>query len=237
MGCYGVRAIVTGAASGIGRSTAERLTAAGWHVVGIDVRSDMGRDVEPIVGDAADPALLRTALGGVGSLDGLVCCAGIPPQPPWDDPGRWDEIVRVDLSGAYHAVRVAYPALRAAAGSVVFVGSIVGPVEGSSRSPAYAAAKAGLEGLARSMAVIAAADRIRVNVVAPGAINTAFDAALLSAECRRDVPLRRMGTAEEVAALIAWLLTSEASYVTGAVLTVDGGRSVLAAADALRNDV
>ncbi|MGQ0607367.1 MAG: SDR family NAD(P)-dependent oxidoreductase, partial [Chloroflexota bacterium] len=105
-------------------------------------------------------------------------------------------------------------------------------VEGSMRSPAYAAAKAGLEGLARSMAVIGAPDGVRVNVVAPGAIATDFDERLLPADQRTDVPLGRMGTAAEVAAIIGFLIGPEASYVTGAVWTVDGGRVVVSAADA-----
>lgn len=102
------------------------------------------------------------------------------------------------------------------------------------RSPAYAAAKAGLEGLARSMAVIGAPGGVRVNVVAPGAIATDFDERLLPADRRTDVPLGRMGTAEEVAAIVAFLIGTEGAYVTGAVWTVDGGRTVLANADANR---
>jgi NAD(P)-dependent dehydrogenase (short-subunit alcohol dehydrogenase family) len=126
------------------------------------------------------------------------------------------------------------PALIAARGSAVLVGSIVGSVEGSMRSPAYAAAKAGVEGLARSMAVIAAADGVRVNVVAPGAIATDFDERLLPADDRSDVPVGRMGTAEEVASVVRFLVGPDASYVTGAVWTVDGGRVVLSGADAAR---
>jgi meso-butanediol dehydrogenase/(S,S)-butanediol dehydrogenase/diacetyl reductase len=126
------------------------------------------------------------------------------------------------------------PALIAAHGSAVLVGSIVGAVEGSLRSPAYAAAKAGLEGLARSFAVIGAPDGVRVNVVAPGAIATDFDERLLPANHRTDVPLGRMGTAEEVAAVIGFLIGPEASYVTGAIWTVDGGRVTLSTADSDR---
>ena len=182
-------AIITGAAAGIGRATASRLVADGWRVVGID-RADSAPDgVELVIGDCGDTAVLEAALARAGgSLDALICSAGIPPTGPWESREHWDEVVRVDLTAAYEALRVCWPALVAARGSVVLVGSIVGAVEGSLRSPAYAAAKAGLEGLARSMSVIGGPEGVRVNVVAPGAIATDFDERLLPADHRTDVP-------------------------------------------------
>ena len=228
-------AIVTGAAAGIGRATAQRLVADGWRVVGID-RTDASIDgAELVVGDAGDPSALAAALERCGgSLDALVCSAGIPPTGPWESREHWDEVIAVDLSAQYEALRVCMPGLLAARGSAVLVGSIVGAVEGSLRSPAYAAAKAGLEGLARSMAVIGAPDGVRINVVAPGAIATDFDERLLPADHRTDVPLGRMGTADEVASVIGFLIGPEASYITGAVWTADGGRAVLSTVDAGR---
>ncbi len=225
-------AIVTGAAAGIGRATAEHLVAGGWQVVGID-RTDSAPDgVDLVVGDCGDTSVLEVAVGRIGrSLGALVCSAGIPPSGPWDSREHWDEVIRVDLNAAYEALRVCWPALVATRGSAVLVGSIVGAVEASLRSPAYAAAKAGLEGLARSMAVIGAADGVRVNVVAPGAIATDFDERLLPADHRTDVPLGRMGTPEEVASVIGFLIGPDSAYVTGAVWAVDGGRTVLSTAD------
>ena len=228
-------AIVTGAAAGIGRATASRLVADGWRVVGIDRTDAPPERVELVVGDCADTSILESAIERIGgALDALVCSAGIPPTGPWESREHWDEVIRVDLTAAYEALRVSWPALVGARGSAVLVGSIVGAVEGSLRSPAYAAAKAGLEGLARSMAVIGGPDGVRVNVVAPGAIATDFDERLLPADHRTDVPLGRMGTADEVAAVIGLLIGPDASYVTGEVWTVDGGRTALSTADAGR---
>lgn len=228
-------AIITGAAAGIGRATAERLVADGWRVIGIDRTQASAPSVELIAGDAGDASVLAEAISRCdGAVDALVCSAGVPPSGPWDSRDHFDEVIAVDLAAPYEALRVCWPALVAAGGSAVLVGSIVGAIEGSLRSPAYAAAKAGLEGLARSFAVIGAPDGVRVNVVAPGAIATDFDERLLPADQRTDVPLGRMGTAGEVAAVIGFLVGPEASYVTGAVWTVDGGRTVLSGADAAR---
>lgn len=228
-------ALITGAAAGIGRATAERLAADGWRVVGIDRIETSIEGVELLVGDAGDASVLAGALERCdGSLNALVCSAGIPPSGPWDSREHWDEVVRVDLTAPYEALRTCWAALVSARGSAVIVGSIVGALEGSLRSPAYAAAKAGVEGLARSFAVIGAPDGVRVNVVAPGAIATDFDERLLPADKRSDVPLGRMGTADEVAAVIGFLVGPEAGYVTGSVWTADGGRTVLSGVDATR---
>lgn len=220
-------AIVTGAASGIGRVTAERLLADGWQVVGVDLSAEMTDGATAIVGDAADDAVLLAALAAAGDdLHGLVCAAGLPPTGPWDDRIHWDEVIRVDLTGAYEALRLCLPVLAAGKGSAVVVGSIVGSAEGSSRSPAYAAAKSGLIGLVRSFALIAAPEGVRVNLVEPGAIDTPFDPPRFPPDDRPDVPLGRMGTADEVAGAICFLLGPGAAYITGATLRVDGGRTL-----------
>jgi NAD(P)-dependent dehydrogenase (short-subunit alcohol dehydrogenase family) len=225
--------LVTGGSSGIGRAAAARLVADGWTVTSLSRRPLAPDGARAIAGDASSVADLQGALAAAapeGRLHGLVCSAGLPPSGPWDDPEHWERVLRVDLTAAWQAVRIAWPALRAAAGSVVLLGSIVGSGEGSLRSPAYAAAKAGIEGLGRSLALIGAKEGVRVNVLAPGAFDTPFDEKLFPPAARPDIPLGRMGSPEEAAGVIAFLLGQEASYVSGAVWRVDGGRTVLSPA-------
>jgi len=228
------RCLVTGGSSGIGYAAAARLRDDGWQVTSLSRRPLAPEGVKAIAGDAARVAdveqALAVAAGPGARLDGLVCAAGVPPTGPWDDPDHWAETIRVDLTAAWEASRLAWPALRAAGGAVVLVGSIVGSGEGSARSPAYAAAKAGIEGLARSLALIGAREGIRVNVLAPGAFDTPFDEQLFPADARPDVPLGRMGAPEEAAAVIEFLLSAEAAYVNGSVWRVDGGRTALSPA-------
>lgn len=226
--------LVTGGSSGIGYATAARLRDEGWRVTSLSRRSHAPEGVGAVPGDAADPDSLRRAIeaaaGPDGQLHGLVCAAGTPPSGPWDDPDHWAQTIRVDLTASWEAARLAWPALAGARGAVVFIGSIVGSSEGSSRSPAYAAAKAGIEGLGRSLALVGAKEGIRVNVLAPGAFDTPFDEQLFPAAARPDVPLGRMGDPDEAAAIISFLLSSQASYVSGSVWRVDGGRTVLSPA-------
>lgn len=194
-------------------------------MIGIDIQDEPVPDTELVIGDAADESVLESALAEAGELPWLVCAAGLPPHGEWNDVAAWDAVIHTDLTAPFHALRLTLPALRNAGGAAVLVGSIVGAAEGSRRSPAYATAKAGLEGLARSLALIGAPE-VRVNVVAPGAVDTTFDPPAVPAHDRRDIPLGRMGTPEEIAALIVFLLSPAASYISGSVLRIDGGRTI-----------
>jgi NAD(P)-dependent dehydrogenase (short-subunit alcohol dehydrogenase family) len=230
-------AFVTGAAGGIGRAVVRRLAAGGVRVCATDVVP---------VPDTADPAGLLTLQVDVtdasaiahgltacasrfGRVDHVVHLAGRAGGGTLDATSveEWRALLDTNLTSAFLVARAAHPLLRAVRGSLTLMASTNGRNGGSSLSgPAYAAAKAGVLNLSRYLAREWAGEGIRVNCVAPGPIDTAMVARFDAATRERlaaSVPLGRMGTADEVAAAIAWLVGSEASYVTGAVMNVSGG--------------
>ncbi|HEX2392511.1 MAG TPA: 3-oxoacyl-ACP reductase FabG [Solirubrobacterales bacterium] len=234
-------ALVTGSSRGIGAATALALAGDGWPVR-LNYRADEegAREVAERVaaaggvasvhrGDVADPGSLAELLepGEHGPVLVLVNNAGLRRDglSPQLDDEQWQRVIDVNLSATFRATRAALPQmLRARFGRIVNVASIVGPRANAGQAN-YAASKAGVIGLTRTVAVEVARRGVTVNAVAPGLIETALTEGLDGGELARAIPAKRLGSPEEVAACIRFLASEEASYVTGTVLTVDGGLS------------
>ena len=234
----GRRIAITGAASGIGRATLERAVADGASVAALDLSVDglaATNDVLPIRCDVADADQVSSAFESIaeafGRLDGLVTAAGIGSEGGdcVETPlSLWDRTLAVNLTGVFLASRAAVPLLRLADGaSVVHVASQLGLV-GILGSPAYCASKGGVIAFGRAMALDHAAESIRVNVVCPGPVDTPMFAASRGLENMDEllgtsIPLGRIGRPSELAAVIAFLLSDESSFLTGSVVAADGG--------------
>jgi len=229
--------LITGAASGIGRASAARLADDGVRVLGLDLKSPAETDAfsafrQADVTDAnAMAAAIDEMVAEAGGLTGLVHCAGMSLHGTIMEtgPADWDKVVALNLTSVFHVIRCVIPHLQEHGGAIVTIGSTFG-LMGRDGMTGYAATKAAAIHLTKCVAIDYAADGIRANCVCPGLIDTPMTAYLNSpegqAKRRSQVgahPMKRMGTAEEVAATISYLLSDDARFVTGQAIAVDGG--------------
>ncbi|PRH83220.1 3-ketoacyl-ACP reductase FabG2 [Arenimonas caeni] len=234
--------LITGASRGIGRAIALRLARDGFDVV-VHCRSQraqaeavaaearaLGRQARVLCFDVADRAACREALeadiAAHGAYHGVVCNAGIardnafPAMPPED----WDAVVHTNLDAFYNVLQpVVMPMVRRRKpGRIVTLSSVSG-LAGNRGQTNYSAAKAGIIGATKALALELAKREITVNCVAPGLVGTEMLDEVVLEEALRLVPLRRVGKVEEVAAAVSFLVSDEASYITRQVISVNGG--------------
>lgn len=240
-------AVVTGAASGIGRATAELFAERGFGVVAVDVDSrslewwsPAGSTTGSIIGLAGDiaaeetnAAMVAAAIERWGRLDVAVLNAGVAGTRPFEDDDameRFDQVMAINVRGVALGIRHAAPAIRAAGGGAIIATASTSGLRGDPGRWAYNTSKAAVINLVRAAALDYATQGIRVNAVAPGPTESGLtrrliDVAAASESMVRRVPMQRWGLAREIAEAMWFLASPAASFITGVTLPVDGGLS------------
>lgn len=221
------RALVTGGASGLGLACAERLRSDGHEVLTADIAG--GADLTL---DVTDDAGVRAAVAEVGRIDILLNSAGIvgPNKPLWETTAdEWLATFAVNVLGTVATCRAVIPEMRAQGwGRIVNFASMAGK-DGNPQLSVYSASKAAVIGLTKSLGKELATDGVIVNAIAPAVIETSMNAKTapeVLAHITSLIPMRRIGRPDEVAELVAWLVSDRCSFSTGAVYDISGGRAV-----------
>lgn len=229
--------VVTGAASGIGRATADLIDAQGGHAVRTDVAGGDGIDVLDVVDETAVASMFERVHREHGRLDGVVTAAGIAGGGPVHlvDAADWNRVLAVNLTGTFlvckHAVArmLEQPTIDGQRGSIVTIASIEG-LEGTAGGSAYNASKGGVVLLTKNMAIDYGRQGVRVNAICPGFVETPLLDGVLGMEGMEEVraaiveehKLRRLGEPGEIASVAVFLLSSAASFLSGQAIAVDG---------------
>lgn len=219
-------ALITGGASGLGKAAAEKLQSQGVGTITVDLQQDADHHL-----DVSDPAAVEALADNVGHVDILVNSAGVvgPNLPLWEvEPEAWDHTFAVNARGTFNTCRAFIPSMKQAGwGRIVNIASMAGK-DGNPNLSAYSASKAAVIAMTKSLGKELATSGVLVNSIAPAVISTPMNADTAPEVLEHIaslIPMGRVGRAEEVAELIAWLCSDACSFSTGAVYDISGGRA------------